>query len=39
VARLEQATRRRLGDRRFAEAAQEGTQTSWHELVAVTLAS
>jgi predicted ATPase/DNA-binding SARP family transcriptional activator len=39
VARIEQAARRRLGDARFAEAAQEGTQTSWSELVEVTLAS
>jgi predicted ATPase/DNA-binding SARP family transcriptional activator len=37
--RIEQAARRRLGDTRFAEAALEGTQTSWSQLVAVTLAS
>jgi predicted ATPase/DNA-binding SARP family transcriptional activator len=39
VARIEQAVRRRLGDVRFAEAAREGTETGWPELVAVTLAS
>ncbi|MFE9688648.1 BTAD domain-containing putative transcriptional regulator [Micromonospora sp. NPDC005806] len=39
AARIEQSARRRLGDTRFAEAAREGTQTSWSELVAVTLAS
>jgi predicted ATPase/DNA-binding SARP family transcriptional activator len=39
AARIEQAARRRLGDAQFAEATQEGTQTSWSELVAVTLAS
>jgi predicted ATPase len=39
VARIEQAARRRLGDTRFAEAALEGTRTSWRQLVAVTLAS
>jgi len=38
-ARIEQAARRRLGDTRFAEAALEGAQTSWSQLVAVTLAS
>jgi hypothetical protein len=38
VARIERAARRHLGDTRFAEAAQEGTQASWRELVAVTLA-
>jgi predicted ATPase/DNA-binding SARP family transcriptional activator len=38
-ARIEQAARSRLGDARFAEAAREGTQTSWSELVEVTLAS
>jgi hypothetical protein len=38
VARIEQAARRRLGEARFAEAAREGTQTSWSELVTVTLA-
>ncbi|HEX5543622.1 MAG TPA: BTAD domain-containing putative transcriptional regulator [Micromonospora sp.] len=39
VARIEQSARSRLGDARFAEAAREGTQTSWSQLVAVTLAS
>ncbi|MCI2421340.1 winged helix-turn-helix domain-containing protein [Saccharopolyspora sp. K220] len=38
VARIEQATRHRLGDARFTEATQEGAQASWRELVAVTLA-
>jgi hypothetical protein len=37
--RIEQAARSRLGDARFAEAAREGTETDWSELVAVTLAS
>ena len=32
VARIEQATRRRLGEARFAEATQEGAQASWREL-------
>jgi predicted ATPase/DNA-binding SARP family transcriptional activator len=39
VARIEQIARRRLGEARFAEAAREGTQTSWSQLVTVTLAS
>ena len=39
VARIEQAVRRRLGDARFAEAAREGAQADWSELVAVTLAA
>jgi predicted ATPase/DNA-binding SARP family transcriptional activator/tetratricopeptide (TPR) repeat protein len=39
VARIEKTARRRLGDTRFAEAAREGSQASWPELVAVTLAS
>ena len=39
VARIEQVARHRLGDARFAEAAREGTQTSWSQLVSVTLAS
>ncbi|WP_406281392.1 winged helix-turn-helix domain-containing protein [Nocardia sp. NBC_00881] len=39
VARIEQATRSRLGDSRFTEATGEGAQASWRELVAVTLAS
>ena len=38
VARIEQAARRRLGEARFAEATQEGTQASWPELVDATLA-
>jgi predicted ATPase/DNA-binding SARP family transcriptional activator len=38
VARIEQAARRCLGEARFAEAAREGTQTSWSQLVTVTLA-
>ncbi|MFB7733455.1 BTAD domain-containing putative transcriptional regulator [Streptomyces sp. NPDC056112] len=39
TARIEQAVRSRLGDTRFAEAAREGTRTSWSQLVEVTLAS
>jgi hypothetical protein len=39
VARIEHAARGRLGDARFAEAALEGTQVSWAQLAAVTLAS
>ena len=39
VARIEQATRSRLGELRFTEATEEGAQASWRELVAVTLAS
>jgi predicted ATPase/DNA-binding SARP family transcriptional activator len=39
IARIEQHARNHLGDARFAEAAGEGTQTSWSELVAVTLTS
>ena len=38
-ARIEQATRSRLGERRFREATEEGAQASWRELVAVTLAA
>ena len=38
VARIEQATRRRLGEPRFAEAMQEGAQASWRELAEATLA-
>jgi predicted ATPase/DNA-binding SARP family transcriptional activator len=38
VARIEQATRRRLGEARFAEATQEGAQASWRELAEATLA-
>ena len=39
VARIEQAARHRLGDARFAEAAREGTQTSWSQLATATLVS
>lgn len=39
VARIEQATRERLGDARFTEATDEGAQADWRELVGVTLAS
>ena len=38
VARIEQATRRRLGETLFAEATQEGAQASWPELAEATLA-
>ena len=38
VARIEQAIRHRLGEARFAEAAQEGAQASWGELAEATLA-
>jgi predicted ATPase/DNA-binding SARP family transcriptional activator len=38
-ARIEQEARSRLGDARFAEAAREGTRTSWSQLVSLTLAS
>ena len=38
VARIEQATRRRLGEARFAEATREGAQASWRELAEATLA-
>jgi predicted ATPase/DNA-binding SARP family transcriptional activator len=38
VARIEQATRRCLGEARFAEATQEGQQASWPELAEATLA-
>ena len=38
VARIEQATRRRLGEPRFTEATQEGAQASWRELAEATLA-
>lgn len=37
--RIEQAARSRLGDTRYTEAAQEGTETGWGQLAAVTLAS
>jgi hypothetical protein len=39
LTRIEQIARHRLGGARFAEAAREGTQTSWSQLVAVTLAT
>jgi len=39
LTRIEQIARHRLGDARLAEAAREGTQTSWSQLVAVTLAT
>ena len=39
AARIEQAARRHLGEARFAEVTREGTQTSWSELVEITLAS
>jgi predicted ATPase/DNA-binding SARP family transcriptional activator len=39
AARIEQAAQRRLGEARFAEATREGRQTSWSELVEITLAS
>jgi predicted ATPase/DNA-binding SARP family transcriptional activator len=38
VVRIEQATRRRLGEARLAGATQEGAQASWRELVEATLA-
>ena len=37
--RIEQAARRHLGEARFAEVTREGTQTSWSQLVEITLAS
>ncbi len=39
AARIERAVRRRLGEAVFAGATREGMQTSWSQLVAVTLAS
>jgi predicted ATPase/DNA-binding SARP family transcriptional activator len=39
VARIERDVRRHLGEARFAEVTQEGTKTSWSQLVEVTLAS
>ncbi|MEU7145690.1 BTAD domain-containing putative transcriptional regulator [Nocardia sp. NPDC046473] len=39
VARIEEAVRSRLGDAEFAEAAQEGAETGWSQLISVTLAS
>jgi predicted ATPase/DNA-binding SARP family transcriptional activator len=39
AARIERDARRHLGEARFAEVTQEGTQTSWSQLIEVTLAS
>lgn len=39
AARIEQTARRHLGEARFAEVTREGTQSSWSELIEVTLAS
>ena len=39
VARIEQIARHRLGGARFAEAARDAAQTSWSQLVTLTLAS
>ncbi len=39
AARIEQDARRHLGEARFAEVTREGTETSWSELVEVTLAA
>jgi hypothetical protein len=39
AARIEQAAQRHLGEARFAEVTRDGTQTSWSQLVAVTLAA
>jgi predicted ATPase/DNA-binding SARP family transcriptional activator len=39
AARIERDARRHLGEARFAEVTQEGTQTSWSQLVEVTLVS
>jgi tetratricopeptide (TPR) repeat protein len=39
AARIERDVQRHLGEARFAEVTLEGTQTSWSELVEVTLAS
>jgi predicted ATPase/DNA-binding SARP family transcriptional activator len=39
AARIERDARRHLSEARFAEVTQEGTQTSWSQLVEVTLAS
>ncbi|MFI7003037.1 BTAD domain-containing putative transcriptional regulator [Nocardia sp. NPDC050175] len=39
VARIEQAALSHLGDAAFAEAARAGMETSWSELVSITLAS
>ncbi|MGZ0147403.1 BTAD domain-containing putative transcriptional regulator [Kribbella sp. WER1] len=39
VERIEQETRRRLGDTKFTEASDAGREASWQQLVEVTLAS
>ena len=39
AARIERDARRHLGEARFAEVTQEGEQTSWSQLIEVTLAS
>lgn len=39
VTRIERTVLRRLGEEKFAEAAQEGARTNWKQLVEVTLAS
>jgi tetratricopeptide (TPR) repeat protein len=39
AARIARAARRHLGEARFAEVTQEGTRTSWSQLVEVTLAA
>jgi hypothetical protein len=39
AARIERDARRHLGEARFAEVTREGAQTSWSQLVEVTLAS
>jgi predicted ATPase/DNA-binding SARP family transcriptional activator len=39
AARIERDARRHLGEARFAEVTQEGTQANWSQLVEVTLAS
>ncbi|MEV4051178.1 BTAD domain-containing putative transcriptional regulator [Amycolatopsis sp. NPDC049688] len=39
VTRIEETTRRRLGDTKFTEATREGAAASWRELADVTLAS
>ena len=39
IARIEQTALNRLGEPKFAEAARDGAQTDWTELVEVTLAS
>ncbi|MFI1911931.1 BTAD domain-containing putative transcriptional regulator [Nocardia sp. NPDC020380] len=38
IARIEQETRNRLGEPEFTEAMRAGAQSSWHELVSITLA-